>query len=412
MKFNRSYLFIVISSVALLIVLIIQVNWIFESAEMKEKLFNEKANMVLSKSLDALSSDSATINKLALCVGSSEVQKIDSLLKYYMQFYNINLSYYFEVKPGAEPVLETPKAMYSKPAIEGCYQKCLPEGAINNSAGLGLKLVFPDKDHFIWEEMGIPFLTSVLLLIVVLIISWRTTVSLINEKQISQHTTDFLNNMTHEFKTPLTNIGLAGKMIVKDSNIKQEEKIKHYSGIILDENEKLRLQVEQILSMSALERGEMPLQKAELDFHELIAEAVKCISVQIENRHGNLQLELNATRAVVPGDKTHLTNVICNLIDNAVKYSVEEPGLSIRTSDSLHSLMITVSDNGIGIDREFQKKVFEKYFRVPTGDIHDVKGFGLGLAYVKTIIELHGGTIDLRSEKGKGTTFTIKLPYA
>jgi two-component system phosphate regulon sensor histidine kinase PhoR len=198
--------------------------------------------------------------------------------------------------------------------------------------------------------------------------------------------------------------------MLKNSVVKDEDKIKHYSGIILEENEKLRLQVEQVLSMTALERGEIPIKKTELNFHKLIHESLKYISIQIENKQGNIRLKLNAESYMVMGDRTHLTNAISNLIDNAIKYAREKPELSVETMNSGHNLIVVVSDEGIGIEKEYQKKVFNKFFRVPTGDVHDVKGFGLGLTYIKKIIELHEGTIELQSEKGKGTAFTITLP--
>ena len=256
------------------------------------------------------------------------------------------------------------------------------------------------------------FITSVALLLIVLVMFWRTTVSLLKEKEISEHTTDFLNNMTHEFKTPLTNIALAGKMIQKDVGATREDKIKHYSGIILEENEKLRLQVEQVLSMTALERGEIPLLKTEVDVHTLIQDCVKRIAIQIEGKQGNITLHLNATRFVVIADKTHLANTLCNLLDNALKYSTDKPEINILTFNEGSRLVMEISDNGIGIEKDYREKVFEKFFRVPTGNVHNVKGFGLGLAYIKKIIELHEGTIVLRSEAGKGTTFIIHLPYA
>jgi two-component system phosphate regulon sensor histidine kinase PhoR len=412
MKLNRTYLFIVVSSVALLVVLIIQVNWIFQTAKMKEELFNEKANMVLSKTAEAISSDTITRKNLEIRVGNTETRTIDSLLNYYMKFYNIHIDYYFEVVPSPVTTRNT-NGFNTKPYLNqpGSYQTCIEEGSPSKN-GVELKLVFPGKEQFILAEMGIPFITSVILILIVLVMFWRTILSLLKEKKISEHTTNFLNNMTHEFKTPLTNIALAGKMIIKDPNIKQEEKIKHYSGIILEENEKLRLQVEQVLSMTALERGEIPLRKTELDLHQLIHDSLKYISIQIENKQGNVQLNLGADKVVVMGDKTHLTNALCNLIDNAIKYSPGKPEISIQTFNSGPHLIVVVSDHGIGIEKEYQKKVFNQFFRVPTGDVHDVKGFGLGLSYIKTIIELHEGTIDLQSEKGKGTTFTITLPYA
>ncbi|HEY1037771.1 MAG TPA: HAMP domain-containing sensor histidine kinase, partial [Bacteroidia bacterium] len=291
-----------------------------------------------------------------------------------------------------------------------CNQINLEKAAIRN--GFELKLHFPEKEQYILAEMGIPFFSSVVLICVVLILFWKTTLSLLKEKQISEHNTDFLNNMTHEFKTPLTNIALAGKMMIKEPAIKEEEKIKHYAGIILEENEKLRLQVEQMLSMTALERGEIPLRKTELDFHQLIRDSLKTISVQVENKQGILKTELNAEQYKVTGDKTHLTNAFANLVDNAIKYSGTKPELFIQTINIAQNLVIRIADKGIGIDKEYQDKVFDKFFRVPTGDVHDVKGFGLGLAYTKTIIELHQGSIEVQSEKGKGTTFIITIPRA
>ncbi len=417
MKMNRTHLFISISFVALFMVLIIQVNWIFETAKIKEELFNEKANMVLSRTTDALRSDAETCRKIGACaennaasdlvvkLGENEIHKIDSLLRHYMKFYNFHIDYTFVVaKPISLAVAnESGFANY-------IYNKRLEEEESKN--GIELKLIFPEKKQFILAEMGSLFITSVILILIVLFLFWRTIHSLIKEKKISEYTTDFLNNMTHEFKTPLTNIALAGKMILKDSTTVRGDKINHYSEIILEENEKLRLQVEQMLSMTALERGEIPLQKSELDFHALIHGSLNSISIQIENKQGNLKLKLNAERCVLMGDKTQLTNALCNLLDNAIKYSMEKPELTVQTFNNGQNLIVVVSDEGIGIDKEYHKKVFDKFFRVPTGDVHDVKGFGLGLAYIKKIVELHGGTIELRSEKGKGTTFTITFPNA
>ena len=417
MKKKRTNIFIAITSAALLIVLIIQVNWIFQTAKIKEELFNEKANMVLSRTTEAISSDKETCLKIGASVnednnpessaklGKNEVHKIDSLFKHYMNFYKIQIEYSYEIlKPRTD--VDKNKNNFTN------YIYNIPSEEEAGENGFKLKLIFPDKKQFILAEMGTQFITSIVLILFVLILFWRTVLSLMKEKLISEHTSDFLNNMTHEFKTPLTNIALASKMIIKDSANKQDDKIKHYSEIILEENEKLRIQVEQVLSMTALERGEIPLRKTEIDFHQLINDSLKYINLQIENKQGTISLNLNAEKYMVVGDKTHLTNAICNLIDNAIKYSKEKPELTIQTYNSGPDLTVIVSDSGIGIDSHFQKKVFDKFFRVPTGDIHDIKGFGLGLAYVKKIIEMHEGTILLQSEKERGTSFTITLANA
>lgn len=416
MKPNRTQLIIGISSLALLIVLIIQVTWIFETARIKEELFNEKAHMVLSRTTEALGNENVTCGKigdrvaqssaaeLPTQLGNAEVQKIDSLFNYYMRLYNIRIDYTFEVsKPKSF-------AAVSQKRIYNYNQQPFTEVLGQNS--FELNLIFPDKKQYIIAEMGTLFITSLLLILIVLVLFWRTVRSLLKEKMISEHTTDFLNNMTHEFKTPLTNIALAGKMMVKDSILKQEDKLKHYTSIILEENAKLQLQVEQVLSMTALERGEIPIHKTTLDMHALIQDALKNINLQIEHLEGKVNVHLLADMFVVNGDRLHLTNALGNLFDNALKYNQQKPDLRIETNNNGGRLRILISDNGIGIDKVYHKKVFDTFFRVPTGDVHDVKGFGLGLAYIKKIMELHQGSIELESETGKGTQFTLTLPHA
>lgn len=415
MKPKRTYIFIIISSVALIMVLTIQVNWIFQTAKIKEELFNEKANMVLSRTTEALRTDQETCRQIEdqaekgstfgspVKLGENEVNTIDSLFKYYLKFYNFHIDYSFEVtKPN--PVT----TIYHK-SMANFYNK--PLNDVRGNTGIELKLIFPEKKQFVMAEMGTMFITSVLLILVVLILFWRTINFLLKEQKIALQTTDFLNNMTHEFKTPLTNIALAGKMIFKETTNKDQDKIKNYSEIILNENEKLQFQVEQVLSMSALERGEIPLRKTKLDFHKLITDSFKYISMQIDGRQGSYYLNLDADNSVIMGDQIHLANAIYNLVDNAIKYSNGRPEISIQTFNNNRSLMVVFTDNGIGIDKKYQSKIFEKFYRVPTGDVHDVKGFGIGLAYIKKIIDLHGGTIKCESEN-KGTAFNITLPNA
>ncbi len=416
MRLNRTKIFIVVSAIALAILFFIQVEWIIQSAKIKEELFNEKASMVLSKTVEELCSDTQMCERFGECNESEgmkecklmlshvEIDRIDSLLKQNMAFYNFHIDYSFElIKPNKAAFKDT-----NEVAKKNIFKKRLEE--VVNKNGLELKLVFPDKKQFIIAEMGSMFISSILLIVIILIFFWITIRSLWREKVISQHTTDFLNNMTHEFKTPLANISLASKMITKEPTINNTEKIKYYTSIILDENEKLRLQVEQVLSMTALERGEIPIIKTEINFGDVIENAIKCMRIQLEAKEGSLKLNLKAERLQMLGDKNHLVNTICNLIDNAIKYAKEKPQIEISTINKENIIIIKISDKGIGINKNYLDKVFDKFFRVPTGDIHNVKGFGLGLAYVKRIIELHNGTIELESEVDQGSTFKISLP--
>lgn len=418
MKINRTYIFIGFSSLALLVLLAIQINWLFQTAKVKEELFNEKATLVLARTTQELSADKETCMSMGSCcmeegaqecalkLSKTDINKIDSLLKHFMLFYNFHMDYSFEVIQKTLPVGYAAETRWES----NVFKKRLEEEV--NKNGLELKLIFPEKKKFVLEEMGVSFITSILLILIVFALFIRTIYFLIKEKKLSEHTTEFINNMTHEFKTPLTNIGLASKMLIKEQQLPNLEKTKHYTEIILSENEKLKQQVEQILSITALERGDIPVSLTEVDVHSLVHNALKCMSVQVENRGGEIQQQLKANEFVIYGDKAHLTNVFCNLIDNALKYSKQIPLIKISTENANNALLLSFTDNGPGIEKKYLKQIFKKFFRVPTGNVHDVKGFGLGLAYVKKIIELHHGHIDATSELNKGTTFTITLPLA
>ena len=419
---NRNYYFIVLSSIALLTVLFIQINWIWESARMKEELFNEKARMVLTRTAEALEADTKTFQSIEISAGDNEKKVIDSLFNHYLKLYNFHIDYYFEVKPAMlaqqtsiggttlDPVQvfnQTPD-----PASRNGDQYTACIGEAPGKSGVELKLIFPGKEKYLLAEMTTPFITSVVLILLVLILTWRTILSLQKEKVIAEHTTEFLNNMTHEFKTPLTTISLAGKMLMRDFSSMNHEKINHYSEIILEENEKLRQQIDRVLNMTALERGEVPLHKTEIDFHEMMDQLLKSFVIRVESRNGRLIFIKEADKFNITADDLHLKNAISNILDNALKYSDSEPELHIRTYNNADNLVLEITDNGIGIPKEYQHKVFDKYFRVPSGDVHDVKGFGIGLSYLKAIIELHRGTVSLESAPGKGSRFTIELPYA
>ena len=216
--------------------------------------------------------------------------------------------------------------------------------------------------------------------------------------------------MTHEFKTPIATISLATDSI-RDTRVSQNrEKLEYFLNIIRDENKRMNVQVENVLQMAQIEKGELKVRKETVNMHELIEKAVGLILLQVASKEGQILSRLEATRPLVTGDPMHLSNVIFNLLDNANKYSPLKPQITIRTADRENQMVLTVQDNGMGMTKETQKKIFEKFYRVPTGNIHDIKGFGLGLSYVKAIVEQHGGVITVVSEPGHGSTFEIILP--
>jgi len=222
---------------------------------------------------------------------------------------------------------------------------------------------------------------------------------------------DFINNMTHEFKTPIATISVATDSILNEKVVNNPEKIRYFAGMIKKENNRMNRQVEDILTISRLDQKDFEFKWEAVDVHELIKDAVLGISLQVEKREGNIKHELNAANPVIVTDKIHGTNVIFNLLDNAIKYSVNPPEIKITSSNNSRGVLIAVEDNGIGMTKAVQSKIFERFYRQTSGNIHNVKGFGLGLNYVKAVLEANRGTISVQSEPGKGSRFEVFLPF-
>lgn len=245
----------------------------------------------------------------------------------------------------------------------------------------------------------------------VLIFFGFSLATIIKQKRLSEVITDFINNMTHELKTPIATISLSSEMIMRLDSDDDLEKAKKYAGIIFKENKRLETQVERVLNISTLDTENTTLNKKSLDFHELLAEVKDTFDFNQLANGGKILIENNASVFTIQADPIHITNVVYNLLDNAVKYCTTKPFISITTKNERNYLVIEIKDNGIGIRKEDLKMIFDKFYRVSTGNIHDIKGFGLGLFYVKLIINEHNGSIDVKSKLGEGSTFTIKLPY-
>lgn len=274
-----------------------------------------------------------------------------------------------------------------------------------------LKVYFPTKKDYLFSEVS--FLVPALLFTFILLVTFIIIIFItFRQKRLSEMKNDFMNNMTHELKTPVSTISLAAQMLKDGSITKSPEVFKHISGVINDETERLSFQVEKVLQMSLFEKQKATLKLKELDANDIVVTVANTFQLKVEKFGGNLDIDLQATESAINADKMHFTNVLFNLLDNAVKYRREDIPLElmIRTWNSNNKLFISVEDNGIGIKKEYVKKIFDRFYRVSTGNRHDVKGFGLGLAYVKKIIEEHKGTIKAESDLNKGTKFIIHLP--
>ena len=274
-----------------------------------------------------------------------------------------------------------------------------------------LTVVFPDARRNMFRSLGF-MLPSIVFTLILLLTFIITMILVFRQKKLSEIKNDFINNMTHEFKTPISSISLAAQMLGDESVPKTPKMMKRMVDTINDETKRLRFQVEKVLQLSMYENQKANLNMVELNVNELIIGIVKTFTLKVEKNGGKIVSHLKAKDSVILADEMHITNVIFNLMDNAVKYKREDCQLELTVSTKNDSkyLYISIRDNGIGIKKENLKRIFEKFYRVSTGNLHDIKGFGLGLAYVKKIITDHKGTVSAESDYGIGTTFTIKLP--
>jgi two-component system, OmpR family, phosphate regulon sensor histidine kinase PhoR len=274
-----------------------------------------------------------------------------------------------------------------------------------------LSVVFPRKTKYVLGSMGLMLGGSGLFLLIIFSTFALSLYFILRQKKTSEMQADFINNMTHEFKTPIATISLAADTIANNKVISDEEKVRHFVGMIKKENSRMNRQVETILQIATLDKHEMDFDFTDTDLHEVITQAIDTVEIQVTERGGLIKRQLDAARSIIIGDAEHLRNLVHNLLDNANKYSEKAPEITVRTRDNDSGIFLSVEDKGIGMTKAVQHRVFERFYRETTGNIHNVKGFGLGLNYAKAITDAHGGTITVESEEGHGSTFTVFLPF-
>ena len=294
------------------------------------------------------------------------------------------------------------------------YFLITPSGSAAENLAMDETLVIVGLDwkNFAFQSLRFRIFTAILFTIIIITAFYLTVRTMLRQKKLGEIKNDFINNMTHEFKTPIATISLAVDAMKNEKVINDKEKITYFSRIIKEENQRMNRQVETILKASQLEKQEVELNLKPVHVHEIIKDVADNFALQLEEKQGRAELLLNAEMDLIDADEVHFSNLINNLIDNAIKYSKENTPIFIKitTQSNGKKLIIRVEDNGIGMNKETVKRVFERFYRAHTGNIHNVKGFGLGLSYVKTIVEAHHGEIRAESTLGKGSTFTIELP--
>ena len=376
--------------------------------------FNNKPNTTVSKSGSLSSLDKANYEVVFKDIVSQKPlqqrisnEELNKLLQSELKKYGVKTPFEFGIySNGLATKIRSDKFRYEKNTTYG-----IPVFQDNEGMSKYQLLVrFPQKSKFVFSSLiGITSLS--LLFTLVIVLTYTSALNqLIKQKQISEIKTDFINNMTHEFKTPIATINLALDAIKNPKIIDDKEKVQRYLQMIKDENKRMHAQVENVLRISKLEKNELDISKEPRDVVEIIEDAIEHVGLIIEDRAGVIHKHFNATRTTILLSEVHFTNLLVNVLDNAIKYSTEAPVIDVFTENIKDFILIKIQDQGAGMSKLVQKRVFEKFYREHTGDLHNVKGHGLGLAYVKQIVEDHNGQIYVESEKGKGSTFIIKMP--
>lgn len=340
-----------------------------------------------------------------------DTTRLDSLITSELENYGIKADFKFAIfdKMRSPEVISEENQEYIEQFVSDGYKCQLfpndPYSDINY-----LRVWFPNQRGYLVRSMWTNLALSGVLLIVIMFLFSFSIGTIYRQKKLSDIKNDFINNMTHELKTPIATISLACEAMNDPDMQKSQRAMQTYIGMINEENKRLGVLVENVLRTAIFEQGEMQLRINKVNLHEVIDQVIRNIEIQVKKKKGQIIKHLDASNPIIEGDHLHITNVIYNLIDNGIKYSETEPTIEIFTRDELNGIAVDFKDNGIGISRENQRKIFDKLYRVPTGNVHNVKGFGLGLSYVKGVIEKHNGTVEVESEVKKGSTFTIHIP--
>jgi len=418
MKFKNISIIIVIASASLIGIITTQLYWVKKAYDLKEEQFNSSVLILLKSVSNQLqmrypySPQSDTIQNFDFIpkIDIIEDEVLSGLISDELSCMRIADEYaYAIIDKKNNTFIQGRYQGHEDQLLKSIHQ--IPLTGFQESDRYTLTAYLPEQSRIIILEMLLWLLLSALFIVITILTFYLTIKFFLKQKNLSEMKSDFFNNMTHELKTPISTISLASEMLMKENVHSNPVKTKRYASVIYDENHRLQNQVDQVLHKALIDKESLKFKLKEVDLHQLLIKTVSHFNLTVKKRAGMITTVLYAREHMVNGDITHLRNVLSNLLDNANKYSRESPEISVITKNEDENIIISIEDKGIGISPENQKLIFKRLYRIPTGDLHDIKGFGLGLYYVKSVIVAHNGKIKVSGELGKGTRFDIYLPY-
>lgn len=429
MKHRTIRIVIVMATFSLIGIILIQIFWFDKAFTLKEKQLNQGIQIALQNVAEKIllynNNPSTLVNPVNQISSNYYIVMVNdiieaSILELYLKTEFEHRGIYIDFEYGIYDCTNekmiygnyvSANNKYASRDTTSKYENKPSVLPVLNKDNYYFGVYFPSRNEYMIGQMDIWIFSSIILLVVVVFFAY-TIFIILKQKRLSEVQTDFINNMTHEFKTPISTISISSEVLMKPNIIENPERLLNYATIIHNENKRLKKQVEHILQMATLEKEDLKLNKEALDVHELIRKVVRNVEVTLKQTNGSIRLQFDSKPVIINADSLHLTNIIYNLLDNAMKYSKEAPEIIISTENKKNGIILSIEDKGIGIKPESKKHIFTKFYRVPKGDVHDVKGFGLGLNYVKIMVEAHKGNIKVESEFGAGSKFIIYLPSA
>ncbi len=417
MKNVNIRLVVVLGTISIISIILFQAYWVYNTVNITDRQFNQRARIALY----AVAEELADFNNTEL--------PYDPVTQVTSNYFVVNMAskidakilehYLWTMLNQHNIAIDCEYAIYNCETDQMAYGNYLPRPGSNTvherrhsnfekqeDLVYYFGVIFPTKTNFILQNMNIWIVSTIIIVVALAFFSYALFV-ILRQKKLSEIQKDFIDNMTHEFKTPISSIAIAAHVLSEPGIVEDPQRLQRYASIISQQQQRLEGHVEKVLQVAGLGRNKDRLHIESFDLHALIQEVIQ--SFRFSGEIGSVVTDLEAQHSVIRADRVHLTNILNNLLDNAAKYCLHDPEIRISTRDEKYGVMLTVSDNGIGIEEHYQKRIFDKFFRVPTGNVHTVKGFGIGLFYVKRIVEMHGWKIRVSSEPGKGTSMYIQI---